>query len=634
MNTEQKIEQCLRAAPKPPVSDSLVNRLRNDIQLRKPAARRSAVRRWFAPAGAGVSRWRVAAAAVIALIVLLPLSYGATQLIRGFVAIRQLPAIKLDFDSGALSPDGRHFAGITGDSELYVIDTSTGAQRKLAEKCYGSVVWSADGSEIAVTVLGSAGGQNTLLAVSFKTGKTRILMREEQGWLELVDWSPDGKFLSAARATKPSDASVVLVNLESKEETVLAEGSASPRFSPNGDCISYATKNAGRSVLHLRKVDGTSEVGYSDFPGDISEPRWSPDGSAVIFTGTQKGVGRQHKDVWALRIEDHRFVGTPLPVIPDVEQMQFYNWSHNGQLAYRTGFQLGGIFTLPVALQTGTATGAPRQLVRIGNVPRCFCWSPDGKQMALCQEGGGFSFLSAGTGEKIRDLSVAAFQTTGRGMSWSPDGKWIAHAGMDQEKKGGVFLISVETGEAKRLVPLEQAAYSLTWSADGKSLAYAYNGHIYVVNVEDGQPRQITAPTAPGENKKAPSYFRPVFAPDGKSVAYMTDGGRRILATTVDGRETRQIFEWEHEKSVINVFDWSPDGRHIVFTPGNKEIWCAPTNGDEPFRIADLSNLGEGVWAWWPEWSPKGDTISFGVVHEEHQYWVMENFLPAAQERR
>jgi Tol biopolymer transport system component len=632
MNTEEKIEQCLRAAPKPPAPDSLVNKLRNDVSLRELGTRESALRRWFTPSGERISRWRVAAAA-LTVAALLPLSYGATQLIKSFIAIRQLPAIKLDFDSGALSPDGKHFAGTTGDSELFVVDTSTGEQRKLAEKCYGSVVWSADGSEIAVTVTGGSGGPNTLVAVSFKTGKTRIL-REGQGWLELVDWSPDGRFISAVRATKPSDVSVVLVNLESKEETVLAEQWAPPRFSPNGDCVSYATKNAGRSVLHLRNVDGTSEVGYSDFPGDISEPRWSPDGSHVIFTGTQKGIGRQHKDVWALQIEDHRFVGTPLPVIPNVDQMQFYNWSQSGQLAYRTGFQLGGIFTLPVDPQTGTATGAPRQLVRIGNVPRCFCWSPDGKQMALCLEGGGFSFLSADTGEKIRDLSVAEFQTTGRGMSWSPDGKWIAHAGMDKEKRGGVFLIAVETGEVKRLVPLEQAAGTLTWSADGKSVAYGYNGHIYVANLEDGQPRQITAPTAPGEDKKAQSFFRPVFAPDGKSVAYMTDGGRRVLATTIDGRETRQIFEWKHEKSVINVFDWSPDGRHIVFTPGNKEIWCAPTNGAEPFRIADLSNLGEGVWAWWPEWSPKGDTISFGVVHEEHQYWVMENFLPAAKAGR
>jgi Tol biopolymer transport system component len=568
-------------------------------------------------------------AAAIAIMVLLPLSYGATKLIKGFIAIRQLPAIKLDFTSGALSPDGKHFAGTKWDSELVVIDTSTGQQRKLAEKCNGPVVWSADGSEIAV--VSSIGEKNTLLAVSSKTGKTRTLM-EDPRWFELEDWSPDGKFISAVRATKPSDISVVLVNLESKKETVLAEEWASPRFSPNADLVSYVTKEAGRHILHLQKIDGTSRVKYTDFPGEISQPLWSPDGSHIVFTGTQKGINRQYKDLWALRVQGNQFVGAPFPVVPDVGQMQFYNWSQNGQLAYRTGFGLGGIFTLPVDLQTGKAIGAPRQLVRVGDVPRCFCWSPDGKQIAMCQEESGLSFISASSGEKIRDLSLAEFQKTGRGMSWSPDGKLIAHAGMDKEKRGGVFLITVETGEVKLLAPLKEkgAAQNITWSPDGKTIAYGYNGDVYVANIEDGKPRRLTSPTGQNEDKRSQFFVRPVFAPDGRSVAYMVGDGKRILATTIDGKETREIFHLKTGESV-NVFDWSPDGRHIVFTPGNKEIWCAPTNGDEPFRIADISNLGEGVWAWWPEWSPKGDAISFGVVNEKFKYWVMENFLPAAE---
>ncbi|GAG33173.1 unnamed protein product, partial [marine sediment metagenome] len=79
-----------------------------------------------------------------------------------------------------------------------------------------------------------------------------------------------------------------MVNLQSKEETVLAEGRAYPRFSPNGDWVSYVTKEAGQSVLHLRKIDGASGVKYIDFPGDIRQPIWSPDGTYVVFTGTQK----------------------------------------------------------------------------------------------------------------------------------------------------------------------------------------------------------------------------------------------------------------------------------------------------------------------------------------------------------
>ncbi len=629
MNTQDKIEQCLRAAPKPPAPDSLVDKLRRDVILKEVETRQSALRRFFAPSGERISHWRVAAAAAITMAVLLPLSYGATRLIKSFIAIRQLPAIKLDFPyDGALSPDGRHFAAVTEDSELVVIDVSTGEKRKLAEKCSGTVVWSADGSEIAVT--SSDGQKRILLAVSLKTGKTRTLI--ENPPYQLGDWSSDGKFISGIRATKPSDVSAVLVNLETKKETVLAEErGASPRFSPNADCLSYVSKEAGRFILHLRKVDGTSDVKYTEFPGEISQPMWSPDGTYVVFTGTQSGVGRKYTDLWAMRVQGNEFVGPPMPVVPDVEQMTFFNWSQNGQLAYRTGFQLGGIFALPVDRQTGKATGAPRQLVRVGDIPRCFCWSPDGKQIALCTEEGGLSFISAVSGEKIRDLSLAGFQQTGRGTSWSPDGKYIAHAGMDKEKRLGVFLITVETGEVKLLVTQEEASGSMTWSADGKSIAYHYKRDIYVVNIEDGKARRLTFPTEKDGDKRTRIFARPVFAPDGRSVAYIAANGQKsdtVMATTIDGKETREIF---HTKNggPVNVFGWSPDGRYIVFTPGNKEIWCAPTGGGEPFQIADTSNLGEEAWAWWPEWSPKGDEIIFGVVNEKFKYWVMESFLPA-----
>ncbi len=627
MNVQQKIEECLRAAPKPPVPDGLLDRLRADVAVRQADTHVGVVRRWFAPTGGAISRWRVAAA--IAIMVLLPLSYGATKLIKRFIAISQLSAIKYDGYGGALSPDGEHFAGVMWNSQLVVIDTSSGEQRNLAENCHGPVVWSADGSEIAVISFDRE-RKETLLAVSSKTAKTRTLT-EDPPWL--ADWSPDGKFISGVRTPKVRVHSAVMVNLENRKETVLAEDAGvlpSPNFSPKGGLVSYVTNEGGRSILHLRKIDGTSHVKYTDFPGEISQPLWSPDGSHIVFTGTQRGISRQYTDLWALRVQGDQFVGQPLPVVPNVEQMQFCNWSQNGQLAYRTGFSLGGIFTLPVDLQTGKATGPPRQLVRAGGI-LMHCWSPDGKEIAVLGRDK-LTFVSASTGEQTREVSIPEGARTYRGISWSPDGKLIAFSGWDREKRTGIFLITVETGDAKLLVPLEARIpnFDPTWAPDSKTIAYGYKGDVYVVNIEDGKPRRITTLS---EEQKQGTDVRPVFAPDGKSVAYMANM-RRVVATTIDGQETRQLFQLKKDKG-INIFDWSPDGRHIVFTPGSKEIWCAPTDGGEPFQIADLPEGNESqVHAWMPKWSPAGDSIAFTVSREKYQYWVMENFLPAAEAGR
>ncbi len=82
MNTKKKIEQCLRAAPKPPAPDGLLDKLQADVSALDIKVRRSALRRWFTPTGERISLWRVAAAAAIAIAVLLPLTYGAVKIVK------------------------------------------------------------------------------------------------------------------------------------------------------------------------------------------------------------------------------------------------------------------------------------------------------------------------------------------------------------------------------------------------------------------------------------------------------------------------------------------------------------------------------------------------------------------------
>jgi hypothetical protein len=85
MNTEDKIEKCLKSAPKPATPDALLNRLQEDVAAGEIKKRDTVIRRWFAPAGGSISLWRVAAAAAIAVAVLLPLSYGATKTVKRII---------------------------------------------------------------------------------------------------------------------------------------------------------------------------------------------------------------------------------------------------------------------------------------------------------------------------------------------------------------------------------------------------------------------------------------------------------------------------------------------------------------------------------------------------------------------
>ncbi|MFB0552025.1 MAG: hypothetical protein ACETWQ_01820 [Phycisphaerae bacterium] len=82
MNTQKKIEKCLKSAPKPATPDGLLNRLQEDVAAGEIKKRVTVIRRWFAPANDSISPWRVAATVAIAILLLMPLSYGATKLVE------------------------------------------------------------------------------------------------------------------------------------------------------------------------------------------------------------------------------------------------------------------------------------------------------------------------------------------------------------------------------------------------------------------------------------------------------------------------------------------------------------------------------------------------------------------------
>jgi len=85
MIKEKKIEQYLRTAPKPPTPEGLRNKLRENMALIAGKRCGSIIRRWFAPTDGSISPWRVAAAAAIATMILLPLSYAGGKIVKTYI---------------------------------------------------------------------------------------------------------------------------------------------------------------------------------------------------------------------------------------------------------------------------------------------------------------------------------------------------------------------------------------------------------------------------------------------------------------------------------------------------------------------------------------------------------------------
>ena len=99
----------------------------------------------------------------------------------------------------------------------------------------------------------------------------------------------------------------------------------------------------------------------------------------------------------------------------------------------------------------------------------------------------------------------------------APDGSMIAFLAKDDSGVVQIFAVPPEGGEIRQLSRLECPVETpFDWSPDGKSLACAAGGRIWLIEAASGAARALTGPAPPGQ---APRYSV-CFSPTGTMVAY------------------------------------------------------------------------------------------------------------------
>jgi dipeptidyl aminopeptidase/acylaminoacyl peptidase len=152
------------------------------------------------------------------------------------------------------------------------------------------------------------------------------------------------------------------------------------------------------------------------------------------------------------------------------------------------------------------------------------------------------------------------------------------------------------------LQPYEQR--QIRWARDGKTLAYADKGDVFMMGIEAKEPRRLTGEKeseaaakeaekkkAEAEKKKQPSYAIVRFSPDGRfllstSTRVQEEPGKDEPAARkpapplqywlIDVRtgEKRIIYELPEEEDrrpELRVVDWSPDGASLYFGTSAKD---------------------------------------------------------------
>ena len=275
-------------------------------------------------------------------------------------------------------------------------------------------------------------------------------------------------------------------------------------------------------------------------------------------------------------------------------------------------------------------------------------FSPDGRYIAFTRSGTLIVMPSLGGAE--RDLGMAL------GPDFSPDGKTIAVASRESPTAPvGIFLVTVETGQHKRLTSAPAASADLQprFSPDGSTIAFARSYTAQSVDLD-------TVPVSGGDVKTVAGDNRAIgglaWMPDGGEIVYSTrrlgrpqelwrvtasggtpqpvsEAGENAYYPAVSRTDKRLAFVhttydeniWQIDlaagkalgspRKLIastwqdNAPQYSPDGKKIAFASdrsGSFEIWVADADGTGTVQLTS-----QGGHSGSPHWSPDGRRIAF-----------------------
>jgi len=269
--------------------------------------------------------------------------------------------------------------------------------------------------------------------------------------------------------------------------------------------------------------------------------------------------------------------------------------------------------------------------------------TPDGKTLAFFGDEGGFFvdlWLADAVTGRVRQRLVKSTQNSNyeslrfinSAGAFSPDGRFFAIAAKRKDRDDLVIL-DVQRGREERRIHVGLSGLQTPqWSPDGQQLVFTgfSNGFtdLFIINRDGTGLRRLT------DDRYADLH--PSWSPDGKTIAFVTDrggetdfdllrfGNLRIALLHLDSGAIEVLGNMGTGKNINPV--WAPDGRSLAFVSDRSGISNVFLYDLDDGQIYQLTNLFTGVQGITPlspvlTWAPQADRMAF-VYYEDGQYSV------------
>ena len=199
-----------------------------------------------------------------------------------------------------------------GHKRLYVMNADGSAPRLLAGDAWMEIAWSPDGRELAFFRVGSSPRPGFYVVRTDGSGERR-LTRNAMG--SGVAWAPDGESIAFTRGGGPfygfpeDYRDLWVMNADGSGQRRLAKRAIEPRWSPDGQQISFMSLRAGNWEIYVMNADGSDVKRLTRNTEGDGFPAWSPDGRKLAFTRFRRardaapGIPSGYSDVYVMNAD-------------------------------------------------------------------------------------------------------------------------------------------------------------------------------------------------------------------------------------------------------------------------------------------------------------------------------------------
>ena len=463
----------------------------------------------------------------------------------------------------------------------------------------------------------------------------RVLSFEVSEATQLAfDLSPDGRAivfdLLGQLWTLPADGGVATPLTDAARDR---SEDADPVFSPDGRSIAFRSNRPdGRGLFVISATGGP--IRRLTTGADLA-PAWSPDGRRLAFT-------RQDApfivDIGTATVTRVNVAGLETPAVRDPQ------WSNDGTRLLLVN-AAAVTFAGGPAVQVATNGGPATSVVTGDRLVLAPTYSPDQTALAYFSRGadGRAHLWAQGADGSARQLTEHA-ETTPRRVRWSRDGSRLLYVGEGHiwsvRAAGGTATPIPFTARIRVARPMPAFApvrfhapgarvparghMGLALAPDGRSIAMIALGGLWVF-APGSTPRQLVP--VPGTAAGL------TWSPDGRQIAWSAgpQGAEDLFITDIATRATRRVTALPGQEARPS---WSPDGRWLAFVHWQKAVLdtppsqvsdslgrlrVAPLQPDIVERIEQTRDLGDLPFNWittffplsqeTPQWSPDSQGV-------------------------